>query len=85
MTTEDFQHGHIHLFIEMYINNNIHMYNVLTNHVHHSIIHVSPFMEVQEGFEKKLILVGVGYRATVERKALVLNLGFSYPVKMQIP
>ncbi|KAL0714390.1 hypothetical protein Bca4012_021369 [Brassica carinata] len=42
-------------------------------------------MEVQEGFEKKLILGGVGYHETVERKPLVLNLGFSYPVKMQIP
>ncbi|CAH8251221.1 unnamed protein product [Arabidopsis lyrata] len=40
---------------------------------------------VSKGFEKKLILVGVGYRATVEGKELVLNLGFSHPVKMQIP
>ncbi|KAE9621039.1 putative ribosomal protein L6 [Lupinus albus] len=40
---------------------------------------------VSKGFEKKLQLVGVGYRATVEGKELVLNLGFSHPVKMTIP
>lgn len=40
---------------------------------------------VSRGFEKKLQLVGVGYRATVEGKELVLSLGFSHPVKMQIP
>ncbi|XP_009785468.1 large ribosomal subunit protein uL6c [Nicotiana tabacum] len=40
---------------------------------------------VSKGFEKKLQLVGVGYRATVEGKDIVLNLGFSHPVKMEIP
>ncbi|KAK7315037.1 hypothetical protein VNO77_33569 [Canavalia gladiata] len=40
---------------------------------------------VSKGFEKKLQLVGVGYRATVEGNEVVLNLGFSHPVKMAIP
>nr|XP_043624769.1 50S ribosomal protein L6, chloroplastic [Erigeron canadensis] len=40
---------------------------------------------VSKGFEKKLQLIGVGYRATVEGKELILNLGFSHPVKMTIP
>ncbi|XP_059452508.1 large ribosomal subunit protein uL6c [Corylus avellana] len=40
---------------------------------------------VSKGFEKKLQLIGVGYRATVEGKDLVLNLGFSHPVRMAIP
>ena len=40
---------------------------------------------VSKGFEKKLQLVGVGYRATLEGKDLVLNLGFSHPVRMAIP
>ncbi|KAM7274917.1 hypothetical protein ACFE04_016783 [Oxalis oulophora] len=40
---------------------------------------------VSKGFEKKLILVGVGYRAMVEGNVLVLNLGFSHPVRMTIP
>lgn len=40
---------------------------------------------VSKGFDKKLLLVGVGYRATVEGKVLVLNLGFSHPVNMEIP
>ncbi|KAF6162923.1 hypothetical protein GIB67_021072 [Kingdonia uniflora] len=40
---------------------------------------------VSKGFEKKLQLVGVGYRAMLENKDLVLNLGFSHPVRMAIP
>ncbi|TKY45177.1 50S ribosomal protein L6 [Spatholobus suberectus] len=40
---------------------------------------------VSKGFEKKLQLVGVGYRAMVEGNEVVLNLGFSHPVKMTIP
>lgn len=40
---------------------------------------------VSKGFEKKLQMVGVGYRATVEENVLVMNLGFSHPVKMAIP
>ena len=34
-----------------------------------------------EGFTKKLELVGVGYRAQMQGKKLVLNLGFSHPVE----
>ncbi|KAH7845995.1 hypothetical protein Vadar_008398 [Vaccinium darrowii] len=38
-----------------------------------------------KGFEKKLQLIGVGYHATVEGKVLVLDLGFSHPVRMELP
>lgn len=40
---------------------------------------------VSKGFEKRLQLIGVGYRATLEGKDLVLNLGFSHPVRMAVP
>ncbi|KAG8062620.1 hypothetical protein GUJ93_ZPchr0003g17525 [Zizania palustris] len=40
---------------------------------------------VSKGFDKKLQLVGVGYRAAVEGKDLVMNLGFSHPVRMAVP
>ena len=40
---------------------------------------------VSEGFEKKLSLIGVGYRAQVKGKVLDLNLGFSHPVEFAIP
>jgi len=40
---------------------------------------------VVDGFEKKLIFEGVGYRAVVEGKKLVLNLGYSHPVEMNVP
>ena len=40
---------------------------------------------VTDGFEKKLNLVGVGYRAQVKGKVLDLSLGFSHPVEFAIP
>jgi len=40
---------------------------------------------VMQGFEKKLSLVGVGYRAQVEGKLLNLTLGYSHPVNFKIP
>lgn len=40
---------------------------------------------VSTGFTKTLSLVGVGYRAQVSGKSLVLSLGYSHPVEMEIP
>jgi large subunit ribosomal protein L6 len=40
---------------------------------------------VTKGFEKKLELVGVGYRAAVQGQKLNLTLGFSHPVDYPIP
>lgn len=40
---------------------------------------------VNEGFERKLQLVGVGYRAKVQGNQLELSLGFSHPVNFEIP
>ncbi len=40
---------------------------------------------VSQGFEKKLALVGVGYRAQVQGKNLTLALGFSHPVEYIAP
>ncbi len=42
-------------------------------------------MGVTDGFEKKLQLVGVGYRAQAKGNALTLNLGFSHPVEYSLP
>jgi large subunit ribosomal protein L6 len=38
-----------------------------------------------DGFEKKLELVGVGYRAQAKGKVLNLTLGFSHPVDYELP
>jgi large subunit ribosomal protein L6 len=38
---------------------------------------------VSEGYQKTLELVGVGYRAQLKGKDLVLNLGYSHPVEIQ--
>lgn len=40
---------------------------------------------VTEGFQKKLALVGVGYRAKAQGNTLDLTLGFSHPVQYVVP
>ena len=40
---------------------------------------------VTSGYERKLELVGVGYRAAVQGKTLNLTLGFSHPVAFDMP
>lgn len=40
---------------------------------------------VTEGFEKRLQLEGVGYRAKIEGNQIVLNVGFSHPVNIEQP
>jgi large subunit ribosomal protein L6 len=40
---------------------------------------------VSDGFSKKLQISGVGYRAQLEGKDLILNMGYSHPVKMVPP
>jgi large subunit ribosomal protein L6 len=49
--------------------------SLLNNHV----------IGVTKGFDRKLQLVGVGYRAAVQGNILNLSLGFSHPVKFEIP
>jgi large subunit ribosomal protein L6 len=40
---------------------------------------------VSTGFEKKLQIIGVGYKADVKGKSLVMNLGFSHPINYPVP
>ena len=40
---------------------------------------------VKEGYEKRLEIEGVGYRAELQGDTLTLSLGFSHPVKMKTP
>ena len=40
---------------------------------------------VSQGFTRKLEINGVGYRATMKGNKLVLSLGFSHPVEMDVP
>lgn len=40
---------------------------------------------VTKGFDKKLEMAGVGYRARVDGRSLVLNVGYSHPVKIDPP
>ena len=40
---------------------------------------------VSEQFQLTLVLKGVGYRAAVQGNEIILNLGYSHPVKIEIP
>lgn len=40
---------------------------------------------VSDGFEKKLTLIGVGYRAQAKGSVLSLSLGYSHPVDFEVP
>lgn len=40
---------------------------------------------VSQGFEKKLIIKGIGYRAAIQGEKLILALGYSHPVEFVLP
>lgn len=40
---------------------------------------------VSQGFEKRLLIQGVGYRSQIEGKDLILNMGYSHPIKIKPP
>ena len=40
---------------------------------------------VSKAYEKKLIVEGIGFKADVKGKELVLNVGFSHPIHIEIP
>lgn len=40
---------------------------------------------VSEGYEKKLEIEGIGYRAQLQGDTLILNLGFSHPIEFKAP
>ncbi len=40
---------------------------------------------VTQGYQKTLELIGVGYRAQLQGKKLVMNLGYSHPVEVEAP
>ena len=60
--------------IKVEITNNSAMAGTMRALIYNNVVGVS------EGYEKKLNLVGVGYRAEVKNKELHLSLGFSHPV-----
>ena len=52
------------------------LYRVLINNMVHG---------VTKGFIKKLQIIGTGYKANVDGKNLILNIGYSYPYSLEIP
>lgn len=40
---------------------------------------------VTKGWEKKLVIAGVGYKAQLSGSKLILNLGYSHPVEVEVP
>lgn len=56
-----------------------HFYGLYRTLIHNMVVGTT------EGFEKKLEMIGVGYRAAVQGDLLDLQLGFSHPTKLPIP
>lgn len=52
--------------------------------LYRTLIH-NMILGTTEGFEKRLEMIGVGYRAAVQGDVLDLQLGFSHPTKLPIP
>jgi len=55
------------------------LWGTLASHI------INMILGVTKGYEKKLILEGVGFRVSVDGQNLLLSLGFSHPVKLSIP
>lgn len=49
-----------------------------------TLIH-NAVLGVSKGFEKTLEVIGVGYKADLQGKTIVLNVGYSHPVKIDLP
>ena len=45
----------------------------------------SMVLGVSKGFERNLEINGIGYRAEVKGKTIVLNLGYSHPINFDLP
>ena len=69
--------------IEFKVTNNSHHANAMSGTLRALVANM--VTGVTKGFEKKLTLVGVGYRAQSQGDRLNLSLGFSHPVVHQMP
>jgi large subunit ribosomal protein L6 len=63
-----------------------------TDQRHHRALHgmtraliANMVLGVSEGFQRTLVIEGVGYRAEIEGKKLVMYLGYSHPIPMEPP
>lgn len=61
-----------------------HRYKRAAHGLYRTLIH-NMIIGVTDGFQKKLELVGVGYRAEKKGDTLVLQLGYSHPIEMKDP
>lgn len=71
--------GEIHLTIANDLPSTRALQGLYRSLVHNAVVGLST------GYQKKLELVGVGYRAAVNGKAVELTVGYSHPVKIDIP
>ncbi len=69
--------------IEFAVNDNSSLANAMSGTMRALVSNM--VVGVSKGFEKKLALVGVGYRAQAQGDKLNLTLGFSHPVVHQLP
>jgi large subunit ribosomal protein L6 len=55
------------------------MHGTVRSHINNMLIGVS------KGYEKKLDVIGTGYNFKAQGKELIINIGYSHPVKMSVP
>ncbi len=81
-------------YIDVLLNNNNKLINFrLNNNNKKNISLLGTFISIlnntiiglNKKFEKKLILIGIGYKASIENNLLLLNVGFSHIIKYIIP
>ena len=75
--------------ITVEMENNVLTVNRPTDQRHHRALHGltrallnNMVVGVSEGYSRRLLIEGVGYRAEMKGKSLVLNVGYSHPVEM---
>jgi len=75
----DFKDDLIYIKKNEHIKSTFEKYGLIRSLVNNMIIGVN------KKFEKKLQMIGVGYKAQLNDKFLILNVGFSHPIKLLIP
>lgn len=83
---------HLSSFVKVTNNNNVLNFKVIKNTregnamfgTFRALVN-NMIIGVTKGFEKKLNLIGVGFRAQVEGNTLNLSLGFSHPIIYKVP
>jgi large subunit ribosomal protein L6 len=63
-------------------------YNILQDKIQHGTIRSiinNMLRGVHSGYERKLEINGIGYKAQIEKNTIIFHLGFSHPIRVSVP